>query len=171
MDLQKVFVPTNNNASQNGSRQEADAGKGASSGLPFADMIRMPLIGITDIFASLGNSAEPVDNPSEDYRHDDSDQRRPSDEANARKDAPEHTQRDDNARANDSDNDRVEKVSDRDDSARDDHEPGEKQDNHAAKDGDGDNTSSDDVAKETPKDADTASADNTDDDGSDVTVR
>ena len=55
MDLQKVVVPANSNASQNGGRLETDAGKSASSGLPFVDMIRMPLIGFTDIFANLGN--------------------------------------------------------------------------------------------------------------------
>ena len=99
MDLQKVVVPANSNASQNGGRLETDAGKSASSGLPFVDMIRMPLIGFTDIFANLGNSATSPDTPRDDYRRDDSDEHRPSDEANARKDAPEHTQREDNARA------------------------------------------------------------------------
>jgi flagellar hook-length control protein FliK len=167
MDLQKVAIQANGNASQSGQRSENGAAAGAKTGLPFADMIRLPLIGISDLFTNLGQPSAVLDDPSDDYRQNDSEDRRPSDEAISRKDAPDNAQRDDNARADEPREDRVEKASSRDENSHEDNEPADRQEKQSADD----DTPSDDPAKDQADDTDAPAADATDEDSdTDTTV-
>ncbi len=158
MDLQKVAIQANNNAAQNGQRAETSP-TGGNTALPFADMIRLPLVGVGDLFSNLAEHPASINKPADDYHQGNSEDRAPTEEAASRKDTPDYAQRDDNTRADNQTNDRVEKPAARDDSPRDDQSPREDQENHAAEEG-----PSDEVGRDSLDDTDTSVADDGDSD-------
>ncbi len=163
MDLQKVAIQANNGTAQNGQRTDAGIGETGKSSLPFADMIRIPFVGVGELFSSLSDHPASINKTSDDNHHNDTETHAPTDEAISRKDAPDNAQRDDNARAENPSDDRVEKTSSRDDNAREDHEPRDNRDNQASEDAPADDDGAGQSGEADASDANSAEDADTDD--------
>ncbi len=166
MDLEKVALQAKGSNVQNGQKADSAPSAGSGLGMPFADLIKLPMLSVTDLLPRLDN--QPItssDAPTE--------QRDPEPEQNKNREAPversessEHAPRDSNNRADNNTDERRENNNQQSDNRSD---SGDQRDQHSAtRDDKAQNKSNEDVTKADGNSDPVSKTDGNDDPGSKV---